>query len=179
MQRKVQMGPMYASGRRAMVRCRAGSTPRPARDVALLDFIQYAIRSKIEFAAVRPDSVGGLRGLYATAPISPRDTLVAVPRRSGLVVIPHEPSPFPSHLPEAAWAGLPWYGQLATKLAAEVAAGPSSSMREFIRALPRQAVDLPAMWSEDDIMELDYPHLEAEVWPFGDVGWPLSKEQFS
>ena len=49
------------------------------------------------------------------------------------------------------------------RLATEAVAGPSSSMHEFIRVLPREAVDLPAMWDEADIEDLHYPHLEAEV----------------
>ena len=93
----------------ASVRSQTNSIGRPGRDVALLDFVQYAIRAKIEFAAVRPDTVDGLRGLFATANIAPKDTLVAVPRASGLVVVPGESSPYPRHLSDAAWAGLPWW----------------------------------------------------------------------
>ena len=152
-------------------------------DVALLDFIQFAIARKIEFASVRP-AVGadGVRGIFATAPVEPKDTLISVPRTAALVVAPGERSPtLPAaataagtragRLPDAAWAALPWFGQLAVKLAAEAAAGPASAMHDFVRALPQQPVDLPAMWTSEDVAMLHYPFLEAKVRA---IGWNVS-----
>ena len=85
------------------------SDHRPRRqDTALLDFVQFAIKQKIEFSAVRPDTVEGVRGLFASARISPLDTLISVPRTSALVLEPGERTPAPQLMDEATWTALPW-----------------------------------------------------------------------
>ena len=78
------------------------------QDTALLDFVQFAIKQKIEFASVRPSTVDGIRGLYASAQIAPLDTLIAVPRTSALVLEPGERTPAPRLMSDATWEALPW-----------------------------------------------------------------------
>ena len=46
------------------------------------------------------------------------------------------------------------FAQLAVKLAAAAVAGPSSPLRDFIKALPTQPVDLPVLWPDQELAQL-------------------------
>jgi hypothetical protein len=150
----------------AAIQCRAASSlVQPVkRDAALLDFVSYCNRSKIQFSKCRPDVGEGGRGVYATTPIRKGETLVSVPRSASLVLGPGERSPSPK-IPEATWERLrgTWWAQLALKLLLAASEGSKGSMREFVAALPQQPVDLPATWTGEELGELQYAYLEGRV----------------
>lgn len=52
---------------------------------------------------------------------------------------------------------------MALKLLVERAAGTGSHLCEFIRSLPQQPVDLPALWRPEDVRQLQYPALEPRL----------------
>ena len=67
---------------------------------------------------------------------------------------------------QAAWAGLPWYGQLALKLLHERAQGRASQYADYLEVLPSaRDVDLPVLWPEEALAALQYPHLGLQVRP--------------
>ena len=60
------------------------------------------------------------------------------------------------------WSQLPWYAQLALKLLHEQALGPKSQYADYLAALPRR-VDLPVLWSGEELQQLQYGPLVAQV----------------
>ncbi len=82
--------------------------PRPDNNdiPRLLTLVQWAITNKIAFSGIRPDVRDGIRGVFATSPLQPGDTLVAVPTTSALTVTPNERCPFPTFVPEVRKAPL-------------------------------------------------------------------------
>ncbi|PNH07639.1 hypothetical protein TSOC_005889, partial [Tetrabaena socialis] len=136
------------------------SAPGSREAAPLLTLVQWAIANKIMFSGCRPELKDGARGVFTTTDVSPGETLVSVPLGSALTVRPGEPSPFPEF---ALWVGLPWYGQLATKLLHERALGPASRFADYLAVLPLEPVDLPALWPYDAVRALQYPYLEQQV----------------
>jgi hypothetical protein len=111
---------------------------------------------------------GGATRLAKASPPRPRppspagQALVSVPRATALSTHPGEPCPFPQQLPEASWQALPWYGKLAAKLLAEATQGGASQLATFVQLLPA-AVDLPALWSREQLAQLHNPALAQKV----------------
>lgn len=90
------------------------------------------------------------------------EALVSVPRTTAITTHPSEPCPFPQLLPDSSWQQLPWYGRLAAKLLHEASLGPASQLGTFIELLPA-SVDLPALWSQEQLQQLQYPALQDKV----------------
>ncbi|GAX74285.1 hypothetical protein CEUSTIGMA_g1734.t1 [Chlamydomonas eustigma] len=132
------------------------------KDSSLLNFVQFAVKKNIKFSQVRPDVRDDTRGVYATYPIRSLDTLIVVPRSSALLLTPSERSPLGT-LSESVWQQLPWPYKLSIKLAQEAARSSASSMHEFINVLPPEAIDLPLLWSAEDVSALQYPYLQNKV----------------
>lgn len=88
----------------------AGAAARPAAaknavsnaaSLELLSFVSWAINRKIKFGGVRPEVRNGIRGVFATAPLSASDVVLAVPEQVALTVT-STPSqtPFASFVPQ-------------------------------------------------------------------------------
>jgi hypothetical protein len=155
---------------------------------SLLDLVQWALGNSVKYSTIRPAELNGARGVVATFPVAagrrpaaatrppapsappapalsrgpppPRagQALVSVPRSTALSTFPGEPCPFAQQLPEASWQQLPWYGKLAAKLLAEAAQGGASRLSTFVQLLP-PAVELPALWSREQLQQLHNPAL--------------------
>ncbi|WIA13342.1 hypothetical protein OEZ85_006924 [Tetradesmus obliquus] len=67
------------------------------------------------------------------------------------------------------WQQLPWYAQLALVLLSELQQGMSSKFADYSALLPEQ-VDVPALWSEEELQQLRCPYFieqsecELDVW---------------
>ncbi|WIA33481.1 hypothetical protein OEZ86_006609 [Tetradesmus obliquus] len=55
------------------------------------------------------------------------------------------------------WQQLPWYAQLALVLLSELQQGKSSKFADYSALLPEQ-VDVPALWSEEELQQLRCPY---------------------
>eukprot|EP00798_Chlamydomonas_sp_ICE-L_P011788 gene11788-14910_t len=156
----------------ALPQTSSANAKRSSFDPVLGSFVQWAIKSGIEFNGLRPDNTpGGGRGLVSTFPISKNDTLIAIPKSKIIVLVPEE-APISPLISKAAWEQLPWYGKLACKLASLATAGIEGGYSDYAAVLPSEAVDLPVLWedasSEDGSMRLgveglEYPYLEEKV----------------
>jgi hypothetical protein len=113
-----------------------------------------------------PQVEGGSRGIYSTRPITPYDLLVSVPVGRTLSVAPSQACPFPETIDGSFWAGAQWYTRLALLLLREKLQGSQSVMAPYLQVLPTSA-DLPANWTPEELLELQYPYLITRVGPMG------------
>ncbi|KAG2493705.1 hypothetical protein HYH03_008219 [Edaphochlamys debaryana] len=158
--------PAPAAARPAQSSAQSFSSDKGSGRAVVLGLTDWALRHKLNFAGVRPDTRNGARGIYATTTLTPGDLVVSTPLSACFSVTPGEQCPFPDFLPQDVWASLPWYAQLACKLLHERALGRGSRWADYLPALPvlgSAGVDLPATWPAAHVAALQYPHLEAKV----------------
>ncbi|KAF8058076.1 hypothetical protein HT031_005736 [Scenedesmus sp. PABB004] len=84
------------------------------------------------------------------------EAVASAPARATLRTHPGAPPAL--GVPPAEWAGLAWPARLALVLLAEVARGGSSPWAEYVAVLPRAPVDVPALWSDDEVAQLRCPY---------------------
>lgn len=123
-------------------------TPRPS-------LLQYAKVKPVDQA-----SSGGGRGLLATADIASGECLVSVPLSAALRVYPGCPPAL--GCPAPTWQQLPWQSQLALTLLAEVLQGRASKWSDYLAVLPAD-VDLPAVWSDREVEQLQCAYFIQQV----------------
>ena len=67
-----------------------------------------------------------------------------------------------------AWSNLPWYVRLALRLCVEQKLGSSSEYAAAVAVLP-DVVDLPVIWSEEEVLQLQCPHMIQMVGAKGEM----------
>ncbi|KAG2482134.1 hypothetical protein HYH03_018920 [Edaphochlamys debaryana] len=143
------------------------SPPPPAKQppAVLLDdartqaFMSWARGpASIKFSGVRPSTFGGVRGLAASADLAPERLLVEVPRRSALVLAPAARNGAPGLVTDAWWKGAPWFAKMGAMLIEQKRASGASPLGPWVAQLPQDPA-VPALWSDQQVAALQYPHL--------------------
>uniref|UniRef100_A0A383VDZ6 SET domain-containing protein n=1 Tax=Tetradesmus obliquus TaxID=3088 RepID=A0A383VDZ6_TETOB len=127
-----------------------------------LSIVPWAISNGIQFAKIKPAVFGSTqeRGVVATFDIGRNECICSVPAKAALRTYPGcSPA-----LGVAAdmWQQLPWYAQLALVLLSELQQGKSSKFADYSALLPEQ-VDVPALWSEEELQQLRCPYFIEQV----------------
>lgn len=125
-------------------------------------FVSWAQQAGIKFECTAPATFGALRGVSATSGIQPGDDIMCLPRAAALTLGPKQKCPFPDFVAADYWASAPWFVKMGLKLLHERRLGQDSNLRLYIEHLPA-AVDVPVLWSDDELQALQYPHLIQQV----------------
>jgi len=103
-----------------------------------------------------------MRGMAAAAEIKPDDIVVSVPRQSAITLPPKSKCPCPDFVSPQYWESSPWFVKLAVRLLNEKRLGSQSSMQKYIQQLPKR-VDVPVLWKQELVQQLQYPQLIHKV----------------
>jgi hypothetical protein len=103
-----------------------------------------------------------MRGLMASFDIQAEDSLVTVPRAMSFTLAPKQRCPFPEFVDPAFWGSAPWYLKLALMALHAKRQGPEGKMQQYVQQLPER-VDVPVLWTDDQLQALQYPHLIHKV----------------
>eukprot|EP00903_Cladosiphon_okamuranus_P005684 g5647.t1 len=159
-----------ASGSAGSKRSKNAPTPTTAtgvtavsREQDLRELLRWAGEEiGVKAPKLKGGYVEGLRGLVATQKIAKKDEMVVVPSESALVTTTDQLCPFPEWVDKDYWAKSPWQVRLALLLLREKQKGAESTLQPWISRLP-ESFGTPVTWSEAELSELQYPHLEQEV----------------
>jgi len=103
------------------------------------------------------------RGLYAQDDIATGDAIVSVPKDMVIRLSdnPKQPCPIPDLVSELLWDTSPWYARMAYLLLAKEKFG-DEKWKTQMEALPKK-FNTPIHWSSQELENLQYPFLQAQV----------------
>jgi len=142
----------------------SSSTPSSQSTTTTQDYLEWARNAGISFPKVTQALFDdGLRGMKALEPISPDEFFVSVPRGAALVVEPKGRCPCPHFVSSDYWKQAPWFVKMAVLLLCEAQKGRESPVWGYISQLPQASIDTPVFWSAEDLKELQYARLQADI----------------
>lgn len=112
---------------------------------------------------------------HATCPplgnLQPEEVLVSVPRATAITLAPKQRAP--AFVKPEFWANTkacPWFVKMGLLVLQEKRAGSASRLAPYIDQLPEK-FDLPVLWDDAKLQQLQYPHLIHQVQGWHGVQW--------
>jgi hypothetical protein len=100
--------------------------------------------------------------MAAGSEIKPDDIVVSVPREAAVTLPPKTKCPCPDFVTSQYWESSPWFVKLAVRLLNEKRQGSQSKMQKYLQQLPKR-VDVPVLWKQELVQQLQYPQLIHKV----------------
>jgi hypothetical protein len=150
---------LLGAGRRSS-QCTLGALLTDRRTSLLLD---WATSAGLQLPKIKPAEFDdGLRGMVAEQKVSFGDVLVSVPADKAFLAVENESCPFPDSVAPDFWQRSPLWVKVALKLVHERRQGEASPWHAWVANLP-QDIQLPLLWADTLLDELQYPHIIAKV----------------